>query len=80
MLSHRPKLWTAAVAAALAGVAGCGDKDVLKEEPTPIPATAAAPVAPQPSTTTYGAPAPVVEDGEPRSPDARGPAGEPGPG
>lgn len=49
--------WTAAgVALAAGGVAACGERDVIKEEPTPVATPAPAPTAP--------AVPPVTDDGE----------------
>lgn len=81
MLPYRPKLRTAAIVAVLASApAACGEKDVVKEEPTPLPPTAATPVPPQPSTTTVGAPAPAVVEGGGQHGAATGEAsGETGP-
>lgn len=64
--------WTLAgvgLAALAGGLAACGEKDVVKDEPTPVPPTAAAPVQPQPSTTTPGAAAPVVDERGDERPD-----------
>lgn len=64
MTALSARLWMRALSGlALAALAACGQKDVVKEEPTPIPPTALTPAPPQPSTTVPGAtpPAEIVE-------------------
>jgi len=83
MTAFRSKWWTAAGAAVLAGgLASCGSEDVVKDEPTPIPPNATAPVQPQPSTTTPGAVPPPAEvpSGEAGESGEGGESGNSGPG